>query len=60
MIPIVELANGGDAGIEDEQKKQKLETDFDNFSAARAKLTRNAVHVLIEGGQLSIAEIYDA
>lgn len=59
LIPITELANGGYDGLDEEQKKSKLKTDFETFLAERAKLVARAVKLLADGHQLSASEIFN-
>ncbi|MGD1906078.1 MAG: DUF262 domain-containing protein [Leptolyngbyaceae cyanobacterium] len=58
LIPIQELANGGYEGLSEDAKTTKLQKDFDAFVQKRAELVMNAVQQLVEGHQLSPAEIY--
>lgn len=59
LIPIDELANGGYENLSDEQKIEKLKSDFEIFIRRRAKLIMKAVNLLANGYQLSVAKIYD-
>jgi hypothetical protein len=58
LIPIPELANGGYAGLSDGEKKDKLKKDFYEFLLKRARLVMKAVNLLVDGRQLSAAEIF--
>jgi len=58
LIPIDELANGGYEKLSEEDKNAKLHRDFEKFIEQRAKLVMIAVRKLVEGRQLSAAEIY--
>jgi len=58
LIPIRELANGGYEGLSDELKAEKLKNDFDAFIHRRAELVMRAARLLVEGHQLSAAEIF--
>ncbi len=58
LIPINELANGGYEGLSEEQKAEKLKDDLDAFMRRRADLVMKAVKLLVDGHQLSAAEIY--
>ena len=58
LIPIKELANGGYADLSKEEKKEKLESDFNDFLTVRAKLVSDAAKRLAEGHQLSATELY--
>ncbi len=58
LIPIRELANGGYEGLSKEKKIEKLQTDFEEFIRRRAELVNKAVKQLVDGHQLSAAEIY--
>lgn len=58
LIPIDELANGGYEGLSEEKKTAKLQQDFGAFLQRRAELVMAAVHKLVEGRQLSPAELY--
>ena len=57
LIPIRELANGGYEGLSEEQKTEKLREDFDAFIRRRAEIVMKAVKLLVDGHQLSPAEI---
>ena len=58
LIPIRELANGGYEGLSEEQKTEKLESDFDAFIERRAEIVMRAAKLLADGHQLNVAEIY--
>jgi len=58
LIPLDELANGGYEDLSDEQKTEKLKSDFEKFIRCRADLVIKAMKLLAEGHQLSIAGIY--
>lgn len=58
LIPIEELANGGYEGLSEEDKNEKLASDFDAFIRKRAEYIHKAARILAEGRQLSPAEIY--
>jgi hypothetical protein len=58
LIPIDELSNGGYEGLTENQKTEKLKTDFEAFLAARARLVSKAARRLAEGHQLNASELY--
>jgi len=59
MIPIQELANGGYPDtLTEEKKNSKLEGDFEKFLMKRADMIISAVNLLIEGKQISLADIH--
>ncbi|MBE9136927.1 DUF262 domain-containing protein [Nodosilinea sp. LEGE 07088] len=58
LIPIDELANGGYEELSEEAKNTKLKKDFEDFIQRRAELVMAAVRKLIDGRQLSAAEVY--
>lgn len=58
LIPIEELANGGYEELSTDQKRQKLQRDFEAFIRQRAVLIGKTVKRLAEGRQLSASEIY--
>ena len=58
LIPINELSNGGYAGLSEEDKKEKLRRDFNEFISTRAKLVYEAAKCLAEGRQLSAGDFY--
>lgn len=49
LIPIDELKNGGYGGLTNEEKKEKIKTDFDLFISKRAKYVVEAISKLTEG-----------
>lgn len=57
MIPVSELANGGYEGLSEEEKKEKLENDFDLFIKRRAEIVMKAVHKLVDGHQLRASSL---
>lgn len=58
LIPIDKLSNGGYEGLSEEQKAEKVKTDFGAFIHRRAELVMKAFKLLADGRQLSVAEIY--
>ena len=58
LIPIPELENGGYDGLSEGDKKEKLKSDFTAFIQRRGELLIKAIHLLTQGRQLSIAELY--
>lgn len=58
LIPIQELANGGYEGLSEEQKVEKIKSDFDAFLRRRAELVMKAAKLLSEGRQISAKEIF--
>lgn len=58
LLPVHELANGGYEGLSDDQKVEKLKTDFNSFLRRRAQIVLNVVDLLADGRQLSSAEIF--
>ena len=58
LIPIPELANGGYEGLDEKEKAQKLNRDFDAFIKRRAELVVKAVEFLVEGRQLTASGLY--
>jgi hypothetical protein len=58
LIPISELANGGYEGLSEDQKTEKLRSDFDAFLRKRAEMVIKTVDLLADGHQLSISQIY--
>lgn len=59
LIPVNELANGGYEGLSEADKSGKLKADFDAFIQKRAELVVRVVKLLVEGRQLSAAEMFD-
>lgn len=57
LIPINELGNGGYEGLSEDQKVQKLASDFEIFIRRRAVLVSKAILILANGRQLSISEL---
>lgn len=58
LIPIPELANGGYEGCtSDEERKKKVIDDFNAFIRQRARMIIEAANELVEGRQISSAEI---
>ena len=58
LIPSKELANGGYEGLSGDEKREKVKNDFTTFKQKRSELVMRAVNLLIEGRQLSAAEIF--
>lgn len=58
LIPIKELANGGYEGLSEDDKKDKIMTDFDSFLTKRAKLIRHAAMALCEGKTIIYSDIF--
>ncbi len=58
MIPVPELANGGYEGLSEHEKIDKLKKDFDVFIKRRAKIVMKAVHLLVDGHQLSAGNLF--
>ena len=61
LIPVEELSNGGYEGMEDNEKKDKIKLDFENFLEKRARLFAIAAQKLTEGIdiKLEIRSIFD-
>jgi len=57
LIPIQELKNGGYAGLENEQRLEKIKKDFQYFIQKRAQYVALAVSKLAEGRDFSANEI---
>jgi hypothetical protein len=57
LIPVEELANGGYEGLSESDKAEKIRADFAAFIGARARLVEAALHMLIEGRQVSCGEV---
>jgi hypothetical protein len=51
--------NGGYEGLSDDQKNEKLKTDFDRFLRKRGQIVMRAVNLLVEGRQLNAGEIFE-
>ena len=58
LIPIEELANGGYEGLSDDEKTEKLKSDFELFIFRRAELVIKTLEKLVEGRQLSASDIF--
>lgn len=59
LLPINELGNGGYEGLSDDQKNEKLKTDFSQFLRKRAQIVMKVVNLLVEGRQLNLSEIFE-
>jgi len=59
LIPVHELANGGYEQLSNEQKAEKMKADFDSFIRERAKIVMKAIHLLADGRQLSMADLFN-
>lgn len=59
LIPIEELANGGYDGLNEEDKIEKIEADFEVFIHTRAKLIHKAAKELCKGKNISYGEIIE-
>ena len=58
LVPVRELANGGYEGLSEEQKNEKLKTDFEAFIHRRAELVMKAAKLLADGRRLSAVELF--
>ena len=57
LIPIQELANGGYADLEKDERLQKIEDDYFDFIEKRADYAIKAIELLTSGKQISIQDI---
>lgn len=57
LIPVQELKNGGYEGLNEDEKKEKIVTDFAAFIEKRAAYVEEAVQRLAEGRDISADEI---
>ena len=57
LIPIDELKSGGYSGLAEDEKLEKIKSDFLAFLSKRAELVHHAVNKLIEGKDFSANEI---
>ncbi|WP_211234618.1 DUF262 domain-containing protein [Algoriphagus mannitolivorans] len=57
LIPIAELKKGGYAGLNAEERKEKIKADYSNFLSKRAEYVHCAVLKLVEGKEISANEI---
>lgn len=57
LIPIKELSNGGYEGLDKETRIKKIQIDFDAFLEARVNYFLNAINLLTEGKQITIASV---
>lgn len=53
LIPIEELKNGGYEGLTKDEKRDKVEIDFDNFINKRAEYVLTAVKELVDGKDIT-------
>lgn len=58
LIPVSELANGGYDNLEDKEKIEKIEFDFNEFIDMRARLVHQAAKELCNGNTISYSEIF--
>jgi len=57
LIPIRELSNGGYQGLNEEEKKKKIEMDYENFLFKRALYVETAMNKLVLGRNITAKEI---
>jgi hypothetical protein len=58
LIPIPELANGGYENLNEIEKTEKLNKDFEKFLQRRAELVREAALLLAGGRQISASMLF--